>query len=530
VKNDRGYEAVWASLNPLPCVPGGFTLNQLQPSPHRSQKDWYEVRTGLLIDCDPLRTSGHKKSNSTEVEKAASRTQAETIRKFLCDDLQWPRPILADSGNGTQLRFDINLPADQVSEDLVRNLLIGLAAKFNNEQTHLDAGVFESNRLAKLPGTWARKAPEAAGRPWRQSQILEVPERQIELPGTANRARQTITEAEIEAVPKVLLESTVSQLPIPQKSSAGLELPQNDVVKYEWLRNFLSHFNVPILAERASGKRLLFDIICPWEQKHGSTTGNSSTSVWYTRGHGYGFRCMHSKCGEMKRSWFDFREQVDPDGGANRGLPGLPGDATNAEIARYFRDQCPEFHNHARVYDAGRLRATFVASRWDLADQSNVLLMSALQPVCDRLRWELPEPAKPGRDYRRVLESHEFRSSTMSQIIPMLDKVRFEMLDSDAYLIGLPGGIVGDLRNGQTRPMVREDFITRRLRITARQQPTPIYGLFYAFDQQRERPARGRGMDAVDGEVVGILLAWVAALSHLASADRRGRKRKKLPR
>ena len=29
-----------------------------------------------------------------------------------------------------------------------------------------------------------------------------------------------------------------------------------------------------------------------------------------------------------------------------------------------------------------------------MADQSNVLLMAALQPVCDRLRWDLPEPKR----------------------------------------------------------------------------------------------------------------------------------------
>jgi hypothetical protein len=250
-------------------------------------------------------------------------------------------------------------------------------------------------------------------------------------------------------------------------------------VKYEWLRNFLQQFNVPILSERVSGKRLLLDIVCPWESEHGSTTGPSSTSVWYFRGFGYGFSCKHSACSGLKRDWSDFRKEVDPGSVAEDDLPSLPSDATHSLIARYFRDQCPEFHNHARVYDAGRMHATFVGSRWDLADQSNVLLMASLQPVCDRLRFDLPEPGpKEKGDYRRVLESHQFRFATMQQLIPMLDKIRFEMLDADPYLIGLPGGLVADLRNGQTREMKREDYLTRRLRITAKEQPTPIYDYF----------------------------------------------------
>jgi phage/plasmid-associated DNA primase len=491
VERDTGYEAIWLSLNPLPSAPDGFTINVLQPSPTRSTKEWFTRRTALLIDCDPARTNGQKRSNSTDSEKRASLAQAEAIRNFLSDQLQWPKPIVVDSGNGTQLRYEIDLPADQESEDLVRNLLAGLAAKFDNDQSHVDCGVFEANRVAKLPGTWARKAPESEGRPWRRSCILEVPEREIELPARAGQPREIIKELALEPVARSLIEAAVSQLPALQKSSTGLGMSQNDVVKYEWLRSFLTQFNVPILAERACGKRLLLDVVCPWEEEHGSTTGESSTSVWYVRGHGYGFSCKHSKCAQERRTWFDFRERVDPECAAKSDLPGLPPDATHSLIACYFRDQCPEFHNHARIYDAGRMRATFVGSRWDLADQSNILLMAALQPVCDRLRWEMPEPPpKAKRDYRRVLESHQFRFASMQQIVPMLDKIRFDMLDSDPYLIGLPGGMVGDLRTGQTRQMERKDFLTRRLRITAKEQPTPIYDYFLrSISSANDQPA-----------------------------------------
>src|SRR5215469_2565517 len=87
VDHDKGYEAIWLSLNPLPRVPDGFTLNTLQPSPTRSAKDWYLQRTALLIDSDPVRKSGEKRSNATDEEKAAARKQAEEIRRFLCDEL-----------------------------------------------------------------------------------------------------------------------------------------------------------------------------------------------------------------------------------------------------------------------------------------------------------------------------------------------------------------------------------------------------------------------------------------------------------
>jgi hypothetical protein len=489
VKGDLGYEAIWASLNDLPRVPEGFVLNRLQASPHRSKKEWYQRRVKIVVDCDPIRTHGEKKSNATDAEKAASRAQAEAIRRFLCDELQWPQPIVCDSGNGTHLLWFIELPNDQAAEDLIRALLSGLAAKFDNEQSHVDTGNFESNRVIKLPGTWARKAPEAAGRPWRLSQILEVPERTIELPASANRPRELVTEIDLEPVARTLLVSTAAQLPVPQKAAAGVTMPANDVLKYEWLRSFLLQFNVTILAERASGKRLFFDVICPWESEHGSTTVDSSTSVWYTRGFGYGYSCKHSKCAEEKRGWYEFSARIDPEEVFSVGLPGLPTDATHAQISRYFIEHCPESHNHVRIYDVGQMRATFVGSRFDLIDQSNVLLMSALQPVCDRLRFDMPE--KRGRpDYRRVLESHPFRSSAMMQTIPMLDKIRFEQLDANPYLIGLPGGLVGDLRTAQTRQMELSDYLTRRLRTMAKDGPRQVYSYFMqSISSSNDQPA-----------------------------------------
>src|SRR6185437_5906508 len=148
IENDEKYEAIWASLNPLRQVPPGFELYSLQPSPNRSTKDWYTQRTALLIDCDPVRTNGSKKSNATESEKASSLAQAQAIQAYVCDQSRWPHPVVIDSGNGTQLRFEISLPNDQGSEDLIRNLLSGLAAKFDNGESHVDGGVFESNRVA----------------------------------------------------------------------------------------------------------------------------------------------------------------------------------------------------------------------------------------------------------------------------------------------------------------------------------------------------------------------------------------------
>jgi phage/plasmid-associated DNA primase len=82
------------------------------------------------------------------------------------------------------------------------------------------------------------------------------------------------------------------------------------------------------------------------------------------------------------------------------------------------------------------------------------------------------------------------RLRALQQVVPMLDKIRFDMLDSDPYLIGLPGGLVGDLRTGKTRQMERKDYLTRRLRINAKEQPTPIYDYFMrSISSANDQPA-----------------------------------------
>src|ERR1017187_10254531 len=50
VKTYVGYEAFWASLNPISDVQQEFTINVLQPWPSRSAKEWYTRRTALFID------------------------------------------------------------------------------------------------------------------------------------------------------------------------------------------------------------------------------------------------------------------------------------------------------------------------------------------------------------------------------------------------------------------------------------------------------------------------------------------------
>src|SRR2546423_716170 len=76
---------------------------------------------------------------------------------------------LADSGNGYHLLPLVDLPNDDTSKELVKQLLTALGNRFNNGTVKIDAAVFNAARITKLYGTIARKGDSTEDRPHRRS-------------------------------------------------------------------------------------------------------------------------------------------------------------------------------------------------------------------------------------------------------------------------------------------------------------------------------------------------------------------------
>lgn len=456
VENDSTYQALWYSLNPLKELPQCAILNGPLARSNRSKKDWMSARKRLLIDIDPLRDYG----NSSDAEKAASCRRADAVKQYL-HGLGWPEPMLCGSGNGSHLIYAVDLPNDQASEDLVRGVLLALAAKFDNSETHIDTSVFEANRICKFPGSWARKAPTTPERPHRQACIIESPQ-------------------VLHPVPRALLESLAAQH-IPERPS--LKIPANDELKMEWLRGFLDHYNIAVLRERQNGQRYFIDVECPWADDHHSPSGDTTSSVGYERGWGYSYKCFHSECTKEERGWNEFKERaiaLNPDVPAyGNALPQLPSECTHADVARYFIKSEPAANNHIQLYDLGQ-RAVFVGTRWTVGDAGDRLLLRDVGDCCDHLRWDLPEPNDPKRDYRAKLNSHQFRSATLKQIETLLPPVNYgRMFDQNGYLLGLPEGRVMDIRTAEIRSMEHDHYITRRINLMPdSNMRTPVFDKF----------------------------------------------------
>lgn len=171
-----------------------FTINSIDSTISRSASDKDIVsRDDFFIDIDSERPD-HDLSATNE-ERGAVSAKTNAIIAFVCGDVGFPEPIRVDSGNGEHLHFPIDMPNDEPSRELIKKSLQVLADRFNDEKVKIDTVVHNASRIARLPGTVARKGIDTPDRPHRTARILSVPD-------------------ELEAVPTELFDKLLSLAPL----------------------------------------------------------------------------------------------------------------------------------------------------------------------------------------------------------------------------------------------------------------------------------------------------------------------------
>lgn len=165
--------AVYVTLNPLHTDLLARAHNRIKEQCGRAGDCATDAnvlgRRWLLVDVDPVKLAG---VSATDREKAAARAVADGVRRDL-DGRGWPAPMVVDSGNGYHLWYRIDLAADDGG--LVRSVLTALGRAHDTAAAAVDTTVFNPSRIAKLPGTWARKGDSVPDRPHRMARVLEVP-------------------------------------------------------------------------------------------------------------------------------------------------------------------------------------------------------------------------------------------------------------------------------------------------------------------------------------------------------------------
>jgi hypothetical protein len=233
-----------------------------------------ERRRWLPIDFDPIRPPD---CPSTDQEHDAAIMMAKDCRKWLREE-GWPEPLLADSGNGAQLLYGIDLPNDEASAELVSAILEVLSLKFSDSAVIVDTANFNASRVWRLYGTINKKGEETEERPYRRARLLRAPE-------------------SMEAVDRALLEALASRLP---KPSGAAREGQFD------LERWLSDNEVPIVKSapfKDGGRKWILQ--CPWNASHRNQSG---FLLQFPDG-GIDAGCLHESC--RGKNWVDFRRIYD---------------------------------------------------------------------------------------------------------------------------------------------------------------------------------------------------------------------------
>lgn len=151
-----------------------FTLNPIRSDAQMGMAtdEVISHRRLLVLDIDPVRPPD---TNATDAEKQNARVVMTTTRHAL-SQLGWPKPAVGDSGNGYHLIYRVDLPNDDDTRALCRNVLRALSAAYSDETAKIDVSVFNAARICKLYGTLARKAEHTADRPCRLSRLEQIPE------------------------------------------------------------------------------------------------------------------------------------------------------------------------------------------------------------------------------------------------------------------------------------------------------------------------------------------------------------------
>lgn len=282
LKRLLSFRGVYVTVNPVNPDLLARAVNRLRPAgrnPTTADTDIVR-RRWLLIDCDPRRAAGVSSSNS---EHDFALAKAREIRDGL-SSLGWADPIMTDSGNGAQLMYRIDLPADD--GELVRRV-IGEIAKASSGQVAIDTSVHNPARIWRLPGTMNCKGDSIPERPHRMARILNEPQDIV-----------PVFQEQMQDIVSYQNEDPQADVPDDERKHI---MPAFDLDF--WIAQYCSELGSP--QPWKGGRKWIFPI-CPFNEAH---TDKSAVLIQEPSG-AVAFKCHHNGC--SGNDWRALRELREP--------------------------------------------------------------------------------------------------------------------------------------------------------------------------------------------------------------------------
>jgi putative DNA primase/helicase len=456
-------------------------------------------RRSILFDIDPQRPRGVS-STDKELEDAAA--LAASLQQHLTQQ-GWPAPLVVMSGNGYQLTYRIDLPAN---DNLVRQVLEAVSQRFSTDKVTIDRAVGDAARCCKVPGTWARKGEDFQGggglqpRPHRIASLISVPD-----------CLTVVPRELLEQVCAASAYSGVAASPTPPtvfaKPPAGGPRFGRFELSVPGVRGYLESHGVRVVRERNKGDHTCLDLDrCPVNPD--CQAAHSDISVLVFNSGPIIYRNLHNRGAGLR--WVDVRDALEPgyrahveriaakaESDASGHAPSLdarnrvdsdpsdPIDLTDlAGLATEFTDA----GNAARLalQFKDRLIYSFAEGSWLVWDKTcwsrkrrdvPMKLAVAVAQSISREADARPQRTKEVQEWARKSQQVE-RLKAMLKIAEAFLAVRTDELDTHPYLLTVLNGTI-DLRSGTLRAHDPKDRITRVVPIDFRADaPAPRWNRF----------------------------------------------------
>jgi hypothetical protein len=280
-KENGKHSAIYVTANPVEPSLLARNSNKFEFGTHTTTND-SEItrRRWFLIDLDPVRAAG---ISSTDGELEYAMHRGVEIADWL-RSLDWPEPIVAGSGNGCHLMYQVDEPNDEATRVEFEYATKMLAGIFSDDKVNVDTTVWNASRIWKLYGTIAAKGSNTVERPHRVAMFTKYP-------------------AELKCVPRGLIENVARALK-EAKSDEFRDMTGEFIGDmHKWLTDrgqTVTSGPRPLYGNE--GKKWTI-ARCPFNPQH------TDPMVGLVNNRPV-FRCLHNSCSAFR--WKEFREKIDP--------------------------------------------------------------------------------------------------------------------------------------------------------------------------------------------------------------------------
>ncbi len=299
-KRPLGIYVVLNCINPALLA---RSANKMTDHPKYTTSDKeIERRQWLLLDLDPVRPSG---ICANDIEHAAASRLAADIEEML-QAKGWPSPLIGRTGSGFALLYRLDLPNDDETTQLIKQVLHGIQCRTDltpnpndgNATARVDCSTFNLARIGRLFGTWNRKGDNTLDRPHRCSELFDPPD---EI-GVVTREQLTAVAAWAPVQAEVRpFNSSPAAGPRQSHSTGDRSFSRLDVSRW------LGDRGISYRCKQSSDGLDLYLITCPFDSNHGA---KGETCITQARNGRTGASCKHDSC--SGRRWREFANAFGP--------------------------------------------------------------------------------------------------------------------------------------------------------------------------------------------------------------------------